>query len=210
VRITAIGEFGAPRREWATIPAHLHTGVDIQRPGGNDAQEPVFAAAAGRVISVRGDIPFSQIIIEHHVDKREILWTVYEHIGGIRVKVEDRVDAHKPVARFLNREELDRHGWQFNHLHFEIMRARPRRLKPCPRTPQRFFTSHGLVCYTQAQLHERYYNPEIFFKEIWQSKIRGVKGQDWQACHSRWLTNSSSHRESKPALSDPGPARSPM
>ena len=171
VRLTAIGPFGTPRRERTTIPAHLHTGVDIQRPGVNYENEPVFSAAAGRVISVRGDIPFSQIIIEHQSNEAETLWTVYEHVGGIRVSTGDRIGSGDRIARFLTGEELDRHGRQFDHLHFEIMRKRPRKLNPDPRTPQRYFTSWALVCYTQAQLHEHYYNPEMFYKEKWHRKI---------------------------------------
>ena len=42
IRLTAIGDFGYPRKARPGIPAHLHTGIDIRRPVQNYNKEPIF------------------------------------------------------------------------------------------------------------------------------------------------------------------------
>jgi murein DD-endopeptidase MepM/ murein hydrolase activator NlpD len=169
VRLTAIGPFGAPRKERPTVPAHLHTAVDLRRPSKNYQDEPVFAASCGRVISMRDDGPFSQIIIEHAGTGAKV-WSVYEHVAGIRVHANDSVYTQFPIARFMNRRELDRYGWKFDHLHFEIMKIAPRRIKPYPDQPGCRFSTYNLECYTSDDLEKMYWNPESFLKERWQDE----------------------------------------
>lgn len=119
VQLTSIGPFGVLRRARPNIPAHLHTGIDFKRPNNNYENEYIFPTMSGKIISLRDDGPFSQIIIEHnHIDPKAI-WSVYEHVAGIIVAVGDSVGPYHPIARFMNRNELDQYGWQFDHFHFD-------------------------------------------------------------------------------------------
>jgi hypothetical protein len=170
VELTAIGRFGSQRKARPGVPAHLHTGVDIKRPGGNDADETVFPAARGVVISVRGDGPFAQVIVEHRQSGGTIIWTVYEHVAGITAAAGDTVDPVKPIARFMTRHELGRYGWQFDHLHFEVLRARPRTEPPAARFPQRYFGTFALECRDSAALMRCYHDPRTFLETGWRSQ----------------------------------------
>ncbi len=164
INLTAIGQFGEPRIARPNIPAHLHTGIDIVRPGANYDYEPVYSVGQGSVISIRDDGPFAQIIIEHLCDDGKLIWTVYEHLAGIRVKLGQSVDPFSPIARFMNRKELDEYGWQFDHLHFEILKIKPRPLIPDERKPFCYFGTYCLECYNARDLQEKYIDPLAFFK----------------------------------------------
>jgi len=166
VRLTGIGMFGVMRKARPSIPAHFHAGIDIRRPNNDYDNEPVFPAGPGVVISKRDDGAFSQLIIEHRLGDGRSIWTVYEHIAHITVSVGDTVFANKPIARFLDTRELDSLGWQFDHLHFEVMKRKPYSLKPSPQTPQRLCGTYSLECFTLEKLHETYYNPlELIVRE---------------------------------------------
>jgi murein DD-endopeptidase MepM/ murein hydrolase activator NlpD len=167
VQLTRIGFFGEKRKAREGIPAHLHTGIDIKRPGRNYDDGPVYAASRGNVISVRHDDPYAQVIIEHIMPLGGIVWTVYEHIAGITVSTGDGVSAYTPIGRFMNREELDKFGWQFDHLHFEILKHRPRVLKLSAKTPYRFYGTFSLECYTPTDLGKYYHNPIDFLDSQW-------------------------------------------
>jgi hypothetical protein len=167
VQFTHIGSYGLTRKARPGIPAHLHTGIDIKRPHHNYEDEAVLPVAPGTVISMRDDGPFAQIIIEHRLSHGDPVWTVYEHIAGIMVTVGDLVVPHEPIARFMNRQELDRHGWQFDHVHFEVLKVRPRALKPTDETPLRFFSTYSLECYTESDLEKYYYDPISFMEARW-------------------------------------------
>lgn len=167
VRLSGIGEFGLPRRARPQVPAHLHTGVDILRPGENYRDEPVFPAAEGIVISLRSDGPFAQVIVEHRCPGENTVWTVYEHLAGLAVTAGDTVSPLRPLGRFMTREELNRFGWQFDHLHFEILREKPRPLAPAPKTPLRLFTPYSLECFSAEDLHKYYFDPREFLASRW-------------------------------------------
>lgn len=178
VRLTEIGEFGLKRKARPKVPTHLHTGIDLMRPGTNYADEPIFPIAIGKVISLRDDGPYAQIILEHSLNDSSRVWSVYEHIAGIACKLGEIVDPRKPIARFMTRAELNKYGWQFDHVHLEIMK-----LKPLPRTPdkQRPFLHYGtycLTCYSQKDLDKRYYNPKEFLELTW-------KGTDDDRCNAK-------------------------
>jgi murein DD-endopeptidase MepM/ murein hydrolase activator NlpD len=148
------------------VPEHLHTGVDILRPNNNFENEPVYSAGYGMVISVRDDGPFAQIIIEHQHNDGVITWAVYEHVAGIMVLPGDRVNPFETVARFMNREELDHYGWQFNHIHFEVLKVNPIPANPTHELPNRFFTTYWDKCYTEEILGRYYIDPmELFVKD---------------------------------------------
>lgn len=163
LQLTSIGSFGHFRKARPGIPEHLHTGIDIRRPDNNYNDSPIFPATQGKVVSLRDDGPFAQIIIEHKLDVESCVWTVYEHVAGITVSVGDEVNPYNPVARFMNEKELDRYGWQFDHFHFEVLKQPPRRAEPDSNTPFRFFQTYNLVCYTQEDLAKYYYDPFDFF-----------------------------------------------
>ncbi len=168
VRLTAIGEFGRQRQARPAVPAHLHTAIDLMRPKKNYVDEPIFPAAKGTVISLRTDGPFAQIIIEHHESNSEIVWTVYEHIAEVSVELDEIVDPQRAIGRFFNKNELDKFGWQFDHLHFEILKQPPRRVKHDPRLPLRLYGAYTLECYNQDDLRKYYHEPRDFFEIRWQ------------------------------------------
>lgn len=164
ITLTEIGAFGLWRKERPKIPGHFHTGIDIKRPFDNYTNEPIFPIAHGIVISKRTDGPYAQLIIEHMVNGKRF-WTVYEHLGAILVELEQEVDPFQPIALFMNKDQLNTFGWQFDHFHFEILKKPPLPIKPDDNHPFRKFRSHTLVCFTVVQLHENFYNPFTFFEK---------------------------------------------
>jgi murein DD-endopeptidase MepM/ murein hydrolase activator NlpD len=167
VQLTRIGFFGIKRKARPGIPAHLHTGIDIKRPRRNYNDEPVYAASGGIVISVRRDGPYAQVIIEHILPQGEKVWTVYEHIAGVTVAPGNAVSAFTTIGRFMTKKELDKFGWQFDHVHFEILKHRPRALKPAAKTPHRLYGTYSLECYTLTDLEKYYHNPIDFVDYRW-------------------------------------------
>jgi murein DD-endopeptidase MepM/ murein hydrolase activator NlpD len=165
IQLTSIGKFGIVRKARPAVPAHLHTGIDIKRPGKNYTNEPIFPIARGVVISKRTDGPFAILIVAHLLQGKRF-WSVYEHISGVRVEVGDEVDPSKPIARFMNKEELDRHGWQFDHFHFEILKVKPKPVKHNRNTPSRFFDSYTLDCHSNEDLDKYFYDPISFLREF--------------------------------------------
>ena len=163
LRLTRIGEYGLVRVSREHIPAHLHTGIDIQRPRSNYTDEPVYPVATGKVISVRTDGPYAQVIVEY-TNHRQTFWTVYEHIAGVRAGLNDSVRPGTPIARFMNRDELRKYGWQFDHVHFEVLKVPPAHFPPDAQHPLRWFRSYSLVCYTRADLQKYFVDPMDFFR----------------------------------------------
>ncbi len=163
LELTAIGRFGLVRKARKTVPSHYHTGIDIKRPRPNYVDEPIYPIARGTVISKRDDGPYAQLIIEHEI--RGIrFWTLYEHLAGITVNVNSSVSPETPIGRFMNRKELNRYGWQFDHVHFEVLRVRPMPLRPVPSTPERFYSSYSLTCFSKAVLEKYFYDPVDFLR----------------------------------------------
>jgi hypothetical protein len=92
---------------------------------------------------------------------------VYEHLAGIRIAVGDAVAPGIPIGRFMTNSELNRYGWQFDHLHFEVLRLRPRPAQPTKRLPMRLFQTYALVCADCATLSHYYFDPETFLENTW-------------------------------------------
>jgi len=164
IQLTDIGQFGILRSPRPDIPAHLHTGIDIKRPSNNYTDELIYPITKGLVISKRVDGPYAQLIIEHSLDNLRF-WTLYEHIAGILVTVGDSLKPNIPIARFMNREELNSYGWQFDHFHFEILKNKPMDFNPSPKNPQRYFKSHTLTIYSHEDLEKHFYDPTLFFNK---------------------------------------------
>jgi murein DD-endopeptidase MepM/ murein hydrolase activator NlpD len=95
-KFSKIGQFGLMRKARPGIPAHYHTAADFMRPSGNYEDEPIFPAARGIVISQRNDGPFAQVIIEH--TESDTVWTVYEHLAGVKAVVGDTINPHQSAA----------------------------------------------------------------------------------------------------------------
>ena len=163
IQLTDIGQFGLVRKARKEVPQHLHTGIDIRRPGKNYDSEPVYPVAVGKVISKRTDGPYANIILEHEMNGSKF-WTLYEHVAGITVKVNESVDPQKAMARFMNKEELNKYGWQFDHFHLEIIKVKPEEIKPDKDHPERFFNAHTLTCYSTEDLQKYYLEPLDFMK----------------------------------------------
>jgi murein DD-endopeptidase MepM/ murein hydrolase activator NlpD len=167
IRLTAIGEFGVRRKKRKTAPAHLHTGVDLKRPDSTDYRSaPILAAAAGVVVSARDEGPYSQVIIEHR-DGGQQVWTAYEHVAGIRVSPGDSVTPGTAIARFMTRKELNRHGWQFDHVHFEVLKQPPPSVQPTAAQPGCRYRTYNLACRTAADLNFYYHSPREFLAARW-------------------------------------------
>ncbi len=164
LELTEIGKFGLRRKARPTVKSHLHTGIDIRRPNNDYDQNPVFPIAPGIVISLRNDGPYAKIIVEHQINQ-ELFWSVYEHIAGIRVQLGDAVDPSHPIARFMNRTELEKYGWQFDHFHLEIMKIPPIRANANPRLPDFRFNSYTLMCFNDQDLDKYFFEPISFLKE---------------------------------------------
>lgn len=182
IRLTRLGLFGMMRKERPGIPAHHHTGIDIMRPDSNYSDQPVFPAAPGKVVSVREDGPYGQVIIEHYDQDHEKVWTLYEHVGGILVTPEDNVFPDFPIARFFTREELDRYGFQFDHIHFEIIKLPPRKVNPDPKLPNRHFRSYTLDCLSENLLKKFMFDPIDFFRNTFGETIGNA--QLWKSDES--------------------------
>lgn len=161
IELTSIGDFGIVRKARPTVPEHLHTGIDIMRPGNEYEHEPILSINKGVVISKREDGPYAQLIIEHQTNK-QTYWTVYEHIAGIRVELGDEVYPEQVIARFFNKEELNKYGWQFDHFHFEVLKKRPLKMSPSGKNPYRHFRSYTLQCFTEDDLLDKFYDPIYF------------------------------------------------
>jgi len=164
LQLTDIGHFGLLRAARETVPAHYHTGIDIIRSKEGYGYEPIYPISEGVVISIRDDGPFAQVIIFHESDNRQC-WSVYEHIAGIQVNLHDHVNPYQPLARFMNKEELDKYGWQFNHFHLEIMKHPPVRIDKDVSNPDRKYTTYSITCYTTEDLEKYYHDPIEFFKD---------------------------------------------
>ena len=161
LELTKIGAFGIIRKARPTVPTHYHTGIDIKRPGTDYERSIVYPIADGIVISSRDDGPYAQLILEHEGDTAPF-WSVYEHIAGIEVSVDEKVSVKTPIARFMNRKELELHGWQFDHLHLEILKRMPKMIVVSSLLPQRRFKSYTLECTTEKKLNKFFYNPITF------------------------------------------------
>ena len=133
------------------------------RPTENYVNEMIFPIGPGKIISLRNDGPYAQVIIEHK-NGNLICWSVYEHIAGISATLGQQVNPNEPIGRFMNKEELNLYGWQFNHLHLEILRIPPRKIIPDLKNPYHFYFTYNLDCFTKEELNSRYYDPFEFFK----------------------------------------------
>ena len=67
----------------------------------------------------------------------------------------------------MNTIELNKYGWQFDHVHFEVMKIKPLPRKPDRKRPSMYYGTYCLVCYNRNQLDEKYYNPQEYLLDQW-------------------------------------------
>lgn len=161
VGITPNGMFGVWRDLDSSTVRHFHAGVDIMRVKNDYDFEPVRSAWTGKVVSVDPVLPFSTVLIEHVMESGVKIWTVYKHISGISVLPGDIVVSHHRIARFMNRKELGIHGRKFDHLHFEILKKKPRRIRQ-PGNPHLRYMPYSVECDTKSKLMRYYHDPMKF------------------------------------------------
>jgi hypothetical protein len=163
VKLSNIGRFGLLRVARPTVPAHYHTGIDIVRPDTNYWNQPVFPASKGNIVSIIDDGPFSQIIIMHEAGGKNY-WTVYEHLHVREKDIGKEVDWNDTIGWYFNKNELTTYGWQFDHLHFEILKIEPAPVKPTKRYPARQYQTYAITCSTKKELETRQENPVEFLR----------------------------------------------
>lgn len=110
--ISAYGDFRSSYQ-----PGHLHAGIDLA----GDFKERVFSIGRGRVVHIFRQFPHKTIVIQHYHPDGTSVYSVYTHVEEIDVEKGDWVDSDTPLARLLDREELEKADFGTpNHLHLEI------------------------------------------------------------------------------------------
>ena len=150
--------FKALRAPFDSVKLHYHTGIDIQNRNPIQAGEPVYAIAAGKVIAIEDAPPQRRITIEHRLTNRKKVWSVYIHIIDERVKVGDAVDTETAIARLMTPQELETFGWEYNHVHLEI-------LKKLPPDVSEFYQRKTFTCYAEKDVNKFFYDPQEFLKK---------------------------------------------
>ena len=149
--------FKALRAPFDSVKLHYHTGIDLVNKTTESPGEPVYAIAAGRVIAIEDPPPQRRITIEHRLPNGEKVWSVYIHIIDEKVKVGDTVNSETVIAQLMNATELEYFGWDYNHVHLEIM-------KKLPPNVAKFYQRKTFSCYTIAEVDKYFYDPEEFLK----------------------------------------------
>lgn len=151
--------FKALRAPFDSVKLHYHTGIDLQNGNAGSPGEPVYAIAAGKVIAIEDAPPQRRITIEHALADGTKIWSVYIHIINERVRVGDIVDVETIIARLMNPTELDRYGWEYDHVHLEIM-------KKLPPIVSEFYDRKTFTCYSEGEVDEYFYDPQVFLKNF--------------------------------------------
>ncbi len=150
--------FKAQRPTYDGIPSHLHTGVDLQLKSPGGPGEPIYAIAKGQVVQIADPPPLRRIVIRHRLPNGRSVWSVYLHIIGEKVAVGDWVTPETIIARRMNNAELDFMGWEYNHLHLEIMKSPPFRVNDT-------FKRKTYICRTEAEVDKYFIDPIKFLKQ---------------------------------------------
>jgi len=150
--------FKAPRAPFDSVKLHFHTGIDLQNGNTIQPGEPVYPIAAGKVIAIEDPPPQRRITIEHRYTNRKKVWSVYIHIIEERVNVGDSVDTGTAIARLMNPAELETYGWDYNHVHLEIM-------KKLPPHVSEFYQRKTFSCYNEKEVDKYFYDPHEFLRK---------------------------------------------
>ena len=118
IKIRLIGLYGEYRKSYK--PGHLHAGVDLE----GSFNETIYAIGYGQVHLIFRDFPHKSVIIKHHLEGGDLLFSVYTHVEDIEVNVGDWVEVRTPLARLFNEDELKQANFGTpNHLHLEIRKS---------------------------------------------------------------------------------------
>jgi hypothetical protein len=148
--VTSRGGFLAERVAYAHLKVHIHTGVDLQNRHRGGPGEAVYAVAKGKVHDVKIQAQGTRVTVRHLLANGEIVYTSYIHVGGVRARKGRWVDSGTVLARRFNREELKKYGDFYNHLHFQVHKAR-------------FVAEHTVNSKTREEVKERFYDPKFIF-----------------------------------------------
>jgi murein DD-endopeptidase MepM/ murein hydrolase activator NlpD len=165
------------RKEWRSVHIsekagfmakrfkHLHTGIDIVNPKGGPG-EAVYAAAAGKVVSIYAKEPNLGVMIQHRLPYDEIVWSVYVHVTHINARIGDVVSSNTAIAHVMNKDQLKKHGWEYKHLHFEILKK--------PRVNEvGKYVSYSTRCKTRQEVEKHFYDPKAFLQRMFASDRSG-------------------------------------
>ena len=149
--------FKALRAPFENVKLHYHTGIDLQSRNNNRPEESIYPIAAGKVIAIEDPPPQRRITIEHILPDRTKVWSVYIHIMAEKVKVGHIVNTETVIARLMNPVELENFGWEYHHIHLEIM-------KKLPPFASEFYERKTFTCYTEDEVDEYFYDPVVFLR----------------------------------------------
>ena len=139
---------------------HLHTGVDLVNRGPG---EEVFPAATGKVVSIYAKEPNRGVMIEHQLLTGETVWTVYVHVTKIMINLGEVVSCDSIIAHLMNADQLNKYGWEYNHLHFEVLK-KPRIARDGK------YLSYSTKCRTTKEVKRHFYDPIEFLGATWTSE----------------------------------------
>lgn len=125
----------------------------------------VFAAATGKVVSIYAAEPNRAIMIQHLLPTGTAIYSVYVHVTNIKVSKGDIVRNTTHIADLMTKTQLDIYGWEFNHLHFEILK------KPRVHQVNGNYLSYSTKCKTKEDVRKNFQNPTLFLENMWANEI---------------------------------------
>lgn len=147
--IKVISVFGDHRDTY--LRGHIHTATDII-PSESDKYIYVYPMAKGIVCSIHLTHPHKTIVIKHVLSDGSVIYTSYKHLQEIYVKRGMNVDQSTKLARLYTREEAQKQGGSYDHLHLEIRKS---------------IDDYGCASWltmTKDELNKYFYNPMNFMK----------------------------------------------
>lgn len=160
--VSSAGEFGIWRKPYKKLRGHYHAGIDFKNPGNTSgALEPVFACANGVVLSASSSNSSSYVIIRHSLRSGAVVYSAYTHICDIVVSPGDSVTHLSVIGSFIDRQKLDKWGEYLNHIHFEMLKTKPKSAGFAG--GREIFSSYSVDITKKKDLGDYFYNPEIFF-----------------------------------------------
>ena len=107
-------------------------------------------------------------MIQHLLPSGTAIYSVYVHVTNIKVNTGDIVGHTTHIADLMDKAQLDTYGWEFNHLHFEILK------KPRVHEINGNYLSYSTRCKTKEDVLEHFHNPELFLKKMWSTKNHDI------------------------------------
>lgn len=149
--IKIISIFGDHRDSY--YKGHIHTAIDINPSQPKSKLVPVYAMAAGVVCSIHLGENQKTVVVKHKMKTGITMFTSYKHLKEVYVRNGQQVDEKTKLARLFTPLESKKYGGDYHHLHLEIRKK---------------FDDYGCgswLTMNNAQLNERFFNPQLFIKE---------------------------------------------